>query len=129
MVRQVKDPALSLLWPWTFECCGYSQKKKKLHNSLSRFIDILYTLSDKWSQMKHTIGPHNPNLSSKYLAFPFTLSVFLFVFFCCSVGPLAHGSSQARGRIGTAAAGLRHSNARSKLPLPPTPQLTVPPDP
>ena len=39
----------------------------------------------------------------------------------------AYGSSQARGQTGAAAAGLHHShsNARSELSLPPTPQLTA----
>ena len=39
----------------------------------------------------------------------------------------ACGSSQARGRIGATAAGLRHShsNARSEPHVPPTPQLTA----
>ena len=38
---------------------------------------------------------------------------------------MAYGSSQARGRIGAVAAGLRHShsNARSEPSLQPTPQL------
>ena len=38
---------------------------------------------------------------------------------------MAYGSSQAKGRIGAAAAGLyhSHSNAESELYLKPTPQL------
>ena len=45
--------------------------------------------------------------------------------------PMAYGGSQARGRIGAAAGGLRHShsNARSKQGLPSTLQLTAMPDP
>jgi len=39
----------------------------------------------------------------------------------------AHGSSQAKGQIGAAAAS--HSNARSKLHLQPASQLPAPPDP
>ena len=53
-------------------------------------------------------------------------------FFChFRATPVAYGSSQARGRIRAAAAGLRHShsNARCKLRLQPTPQLTATPDP
>ena len=40
---------------------------------------------------------------------------------------MAYGGSQARGRIGAAAAGLRqsHSNAGSESCLRPTPQLTA----
>ena len=47
------------------------------------------------------------------------------VFFRAAPG--AHGSSQARGGIGTAVVGLCHShiNTRSKLSLRPTPQLTA----
>jgi len=41
--------------------------------------------------------------------------------------PSAYGGSQARGRIGAVAAGLRqsHSNAGSEPRLQPTPQLTA----
>ena len=42
---------------------------------------------------------------------------------------MAYGSSQARGQIGAAAAGLHHSHARSELHLGPMPQLTAMPDP
>ena len=44
--------------------------------------------------------------------------------------PAAYGGSQARGRIGAVATGLRqsHSNAGSKPSLQPTPQLTATPD-
>ena len=57
---------------------------------------------------------------------------YLFVFWPF-LGPLpaAYGGSQARGRIGAVAAGLRqsHSNAGSEPRLRPTPQLTATPDP
>ena len=45
--------------------------------------------------------------------------------------PAAYGGSQARGRIGAVATGLRqsHSNAGSKPCLLPTPQLTATLDP
>ena len=45
--------------------------------------------------------------------------------------PAAYGSSQARGPIGAAAAGLHHShsNTRSELCLRPTPQVTATLDP
>ena len=42
--------------------------------------------------------------------------------------PTAYGSSQARGHIGAAAAGLHHSHS-STGPSRPTPQLTATPDP
>ena len=46
-------------------------------------------------------------------------------------GPMASGSSQARGRIGAAAASLRHShsNVASEPHLQPMPQCTTTPDP
>ena len=53
---------------------------------------------------------------------------FFFSLFCLFRAVLeAHGSSQARGRIG--AASLHHSHARSEPCLWPTPQLTTTPDP
>ena len=60
-------------------------------------------------------------------------SLFFFFFFFLSfrATSVAYGGSQARGRIGTVAAGLHysHSNAGSKLCLRPTPQLIATPDP
>ena len=55
-----------------------------------------------------------------------TLTFFLF-----RAASAAYGSSQARGQIGAAAAGLHHShsNAESESHLRSTPQLTVTPDP
>ena len=60
---------------------------------------------------------------------------FLFIFICFVLffraAPMAHGGYQARGQIGSVAAGLphRHSNAASEPHLPPTPQLMATPDP
>ena len=52
-------------------------------------------------------------------------------FFFLRAAPAACGGSQTRGRIGAVALGLyhRHSSARSRLCLWPTPQLTATPDP
>ena len=61
-----------------------------------------------------------------------SLSVFIFIFLAFfRAAPAAYGGSQARGRIGTAAAGLYHSqsNERSEVCLPPTPQLMATLDP
>ena len=57
-----------------------------------------------------------------------TFSTFLCFFMAT---PAAYGSSQARGQIGAAAAGLRlsHSNPGSGLRLQATPQLMAMPDP
>ena len=50
-----------------------------------------------------------------------------FFFLLFMAAPAAYGSFQARGQIGAVAASLRHSHSttRSKLLLPPTPQLTA----
>ena len=64
------------------------------------------------------------------LSFIFLLFFPLFfVFF--RTAPMAYGGSQARGRIGAVASGLRHrhSNAGSELCLQPTPQLRAMLDP
>ena len=55
------------------------------------------------------------------LLFIFYFFVFLFLW----AAPAAYGGSQARGRIGAVATGLRqsHSNAGSEPRLQPTPQL------
>ena len=71
---------------------------------------------------------------SRYLLTIFcALSIaVLFFYFCFFRATLvAHGGSQARGQIGAGVAGLHHShsNVRSKLCLPPTPQLTAMLDP
>ena len=58
-------------------------------------------------------------------------SLALFLFFSISgAASSAHGGSQARGRIGAAAAGLHrsHSNAGSEPSLRPAPQLSTTPD-
>ena len=53
--------------------------------------------------------------------------VFVLVFAFSRAAPVAYGGSQARGRIGAVAAGLRqsHSNTRPELRLQPAPQLTA----
>ena len=58
-------------------------------------------------------------------------SLLFFFFSLFRATRSAHGGSQVRGRIGTAAAGLRysHSNSRSKPHLRPTAQLTAMLDP
>ena len=52
-------------------------------------------------------------------------------FFLFRATPMAYGSSQAKGRIRAAAAGLHHShsNNRSKAHRQPTPKLTATVDP
>ena len=67
-----------------------------------------------------------PPSSHALLLWACKVSLFLF-----RATPVAYGSSQARGRIRAAVAGLHHShsNAGSKLSLQPTPQLLATPDP
>ena len=62
----------------------------------------------------------------------FKFCLVFFFFFCLfRAASVAYGGSQARGRIGTVAAGLHHSHssAGSKPHLQPTPQLTATPEP
>ena len=56
--------------------------------------------------------------------------LFICLFAISWAAPTAYGGSQARGRIGAIAPGLRqsHSNAGSEPRLQPTPQLTATPD-
>ena len=56
---------------------------------------------------------------------------FLSFFFLFKAEPAAYGDSQARGRIGAVATGLRqsHSNSGTESRLQPTPQLTATQDP
>ena len=60
----------------------------------------------------------------------FLLLLFFFFFLLCRATVAAYGDSQARGRIGAAAASLRqsHSNSGPEPHLRPTPQLTATPD-
>ena len=60
--------------------------------------------------------------------FYFFFFIFFYFVFSRAV-PVAYGCSQARGLIGAAAEGLRHSNAGSEPCLRPTPQLMATPDP
>ena len=63
-------------------------------------------------------------------SFVVVLVVVVVVVVISWAAPAAYGGSQARGRIGAVATGLRqsHSNAGSEPRLQPTPQLTATPD-
>ena len=67
----------------------------------------------------------------RFLSFPLLFSSLPSFFPLFRAAPTAYGSSQTRGQIGAAAAGLHHShsNARSEPHLQPTPQLMAMPDP
>ena len=60
-----------------------------------------------------------------FFKWKFTVAVVVAVVAISWAAPAAYGGSQARGRIGAVATGLRqsHSNAGSELRLQPTPQL------
>uniref|UniRef100_A0A8D2BUH0 Ribosome maturation protein SDO1/SBDS N-terminal domain-containing protein n=1 Tax=Sus scrofa TaxID=9823 RepID=A0A8D2BUH0_PIG len=62
---------------------------------------------------------------------PFRGNIYLFIYLFIRAARMAFESSQTRGQIGAAAAGLHpsHSNTRSNPSLRPTPQLTAMPDP
>ena len=66
----------------------------------------------------------------KFFYYFIYLFIFLVFLLFLWAAPAAYGGSQARGRIGAVATGLRqsHSNAGSKPRLQPTPQLTATPD-
>ena len=68
------------------------------------------------------------NILAAYYETDIFLSIFFFLF---RATPTVYGGSQARGRIGAAAAGLchSHSNLELKLHLQPIPQLTAMPEP
>ena len=65
-----------------------------------------------------------PNIFLEQSVATYTTFFFFFKFFF-RAAPMAHGSFQARGQIGTAATGLchSHSNTGSESSLPPTLQL------
>ena len=77
-------------------------------------------LIDQW----RAFVPNQPILTG-LLDFVVVVVVFFFFFGHFRVTPMAYGSSQARNRIGAAAAGLRHSHSTtgSKTHLRATPQL------
>ena len=68
---------------------------------------------------------------SPFLFWGSKIRLYMFFFFLFRAASAAYGGSQARGRIGAAAANLHHSlsSAGSKLCLWPTPQLTATLDP
>jgi len=70
-----------------------------------------------------------PRLGFGFFFCLFFVFFFVFLLFLWAA-PAAYGGSQARGRIGAVATGLRqsHSNAGSEPRLQPTPQLTATPD-
>ena len=57
-----------------------------------------------------------PPTTSEEVTLTATTTFFRFFFFFRAI-PAAYGSSQAKGRIGAAAAGLRHSHLGSELCL------------
>ena len=71
---------------------------------------------------------NSTNFLPKRYSFLFFVTFFLCVLF--RAASMAYGSSQTRGQIGAAAAGLHHShsNVGLKLHLRPTPQFSVTPD-
>ena len=67
-----------------------------------------------------------------FIYFYFIIIIIIFCLFAISWAVLAaYGGSQAGGRIGAVATGLRqsHSHTGSEPNLQPTPQLTATPDP
>ena len=73
----------------------------------------------------------NKTANTRILYFQQNLYFFVFVFFLFRPAPAAYEGSQTRGQIRAVATGLHHShsNARSKLCLRLTPELTAMLDP
>ena len=99
--------------------------------SLLRFMSYLYIL-----EIKPLLVLWFANIFSQsigcFVGF-FVFFGFVCLFVCLiRAAPTAYGSSQARGQIGAAAAGLYHSHCNSNLgskpSLRPIPQLTAMPD-
>ena len=105
-----------------------------LHHS-SWQCRILNPLSEARDQTRILMDPSQMHFCCATTGTPLIylfiyLFIFVFLLFLWAA-PSAYGGSQARGRIGAAAAGLHHSHShtRSKPSLQPTPQLTTMPDP
>ena len=118
----------------TLLVCPYLQcKERKKCIKFDYFQFIVKTCQCK-------VNPHsNLNMLKEVSIYNnvcfFFLCLLSFFFFCLfTAAPAAYGGSQARGLIGTVAAGLHHShpshsNSRSEPHLWPTPELTATLDP
>ena len=105
----------------------FSSPLPKMHDFLRpavlHFISALLPFIHSFQDQLQTLLVLGPPL--------LLLLFFFFLSFCLfKATPRAYGGSQARGLIGSTAAGLYHShnNARSSPHLRPTPQLTATPD-
>ena len=120
-----------------------------LRHSHSNAGSLTNPWSTEWGQ-RWNLPPHGYKSDSFLLSHKGNSKTFFFLFFLpsflpsflslslsplacllCKAEPKVYGGSQARGRIGAAAAGLcqSHSNTRSKLHLRPMPQLMATLDP
>ena len=115
---------------------GKQDAFKMWPGSCTHHMDVM---SSHWPLLSHMttltckgglqLDCHGSRLNSRKKRREEYLVIFLyFVFF--RAAPAAYGGPQARGLIGTTAAGLRHSHshARSKPHLWPTPELMAIPD-
>ena len=94
---------------------SHYHNKRHLYDLLQEIPRVLVALCQEWEQ--------RPNIYFLFKNLYIYTHFFFFLLFRAT--PAAYGSSQARGGIGTAAAGLYHSHGStgSKLHLRPTPQL------
>ena len=96
----------------------------------------IHTLSYMYILLMSQYAPYQSRIQSSVMGCTWLSFSFLFHIYFKNLyraAPVAYGGSQARGQIGAVAAGLcrshSNSNARSELPLQPTPQLMATPDP
>ena len=106
--------------------------QRRILNPLSKGRDRTATSWFLVGFVNHCATTGTPNILNFLFFIIFRSNTyFIFIFLLFRATPVSHGSSQARGLIRAVAASLhhRHSNARSKPHLQPTPQLTETPDP
>ena len=125
-VPQTLSPAASLLPPAVLGCCLWGRREVVLAGAAERRPEYAPAMPPASTQQRESRQEGMHVWTRAY-----TRAQTFFCFLLFRAAPAACGGSQARGRIGATAAGLRqsHSNSGSEPCLQPTPQLTARPDP